>query len=363
MPAPAAATLRRRLFPHFVAPASCRLPAVSHLVLLDRIVATSSEPGDLVLDCFVGSGTTAAVAQKLGRRWIAADINKGAIQTTSRRLQEIIYDQIGRSDLAQAIYVQPTLIGADDVPAAVVPPAQYAFYTYRVNDYDLQIQHNEAVNLACEHIGVERTSTDRYFDGKLGKRLAKIAPFNHPLSPLDLEELKNELKARPEEDRDITVVCLGKEAACDAWLEDWNRMRRQGRVPNQIEVIELRTDPKYGKFFTHKPARAHVKITRQKDKLAVKITDFLSPTIIERLSAQEGVLKPHITDWRSMVDTVMIDTAYNGEVFNIILADVPEKKTDLVAGEYELAAPKGTTTVTVKITDMLGEEVLVTHNV
>jgi DNA modification methylase len=332
-------------------------------VLLDRIVATSSEPGDLVLHCFVGSGTTAAVAQKLGRRWIAADINKGAIQTTSKRLQEIIYDQIGRSDLAKAIYVQPTLIGADDVPAAVAPPAQRAFYTYRVNDYDLQIQHNEAVNLACEYIGVERMSTDRYFDGKLGKRLVKIVPFNHPLSPLDLEEVKIELKARPEEDRDITIIGLGKEAACDAWLEDWNRLRRQGRVPNQIEVIELRTDPKYGKFFAHNPGKAEVKITRQKDKLVVKITDFLSPTIVERLSAQEGVLKPQITDWRSMVDTVMIDTAYNGEVFNIILADVPEKKTDLVAGEYELAAAKGTTTVAVKITDMLGEEVLVTETV
>ncbi len=50
----------------------------------------ATAPGDLVLDCFIGSGTTAAVAQKLGRRWIGCDINKGAIQTTSKRLQSII---------------------------------------------------------------------------------------------------------------------------------------------------------------------------------------------------------------------------------------------------------------------------------
>ncbi len=55
----------------------------------------------------------------------------------------------------------------------------------------------------------------------------------------------------------------------------------------------------------------------------------------------------------------MIDTAYNGEVFNVALSDVPERKTDLVAGRYELPAPAGQTTVAVKITDMLGEEVLV----
>ena len=55
--------------------------------LLKRIIKVSSNEGDIVLDCFVGSGTTAAVAEKLGRRWIAADINKGAIQTTIKRLQ------------------------------------------------------------------------------------------------------------------------------------------------------------------------------------------------------------------------------------------------------------------------------------
>ena len=45
--------------------------------LLDRVIRSSSKPGELVLDCFIGSGTTAAVAQKVGRRWIGCDINKG----------------------------------------------------------------------------------------------------------------------------------------------------------------------------------------------------------------------------------------------------------------------------------------------
>ena len=59
----------------------------------------------------------------------------------------------------------------------------------------------------------------------------------------------------------------------------------------------------------------------------------------------------------------MIDTAYNGEVFNVVLADVPEKKSDLVVGKYSLPAPEGETTVAVKITDMLGEEVLITKTI
>ena len=242
-------------------------------------------------------------------------------------------------------------------------PAQLAFTVWRVNDYDLSIQHNEAVNLACEHIGIQRTRTDAYFDGTLGKSLVKIIPFGHPLTPLDLEELKRELDARPDEDRPITLVCLGMELAAKAWIEDWNRLRKGKDAVNRLAVIELRTDPKYGKFIKHEPARAKVIIARKKDKLVVEIEDFISPTILERLTQQAGLLKPKIDDWRAMVDCVMIDPAYDGKVFNVALSDVPEKKTDLVAGRYELQAPNSKTTVAVKVIDMLGEEVLVTHQV
>jgi hypothetical protein len=237
---------------------------------------------------------------------------------------------------------------------------QLAFTIWRVNDYDLSIQHNEAVNLACEHIGVDRTRTDSFFDGTLGKSLVKIVPFDHPLSPVDLEELRRELGARPDEDRNVTLVCLGAELTAKAWIDDWNRLRRGKTAVNRIEVIELRTDPKYGKFFKHEPAVAKVKIGRLKDRIVIEIEDFISPTIIERLQQQAGILQPKIDDWRVMVDTVMIDASYDGQVFNIALSDVPERKQDLVSGRYELSAPPDGSTVAVKIIDMLGEEVLVT---
>ncbi len=161
----------------------------------------------------------------------------------------------------------------------------------------------------------------------------------------------------------MAVVCLGKETAVGTWLEEWNRLRKSGDVPNKIEVIELRSDPKYGGFFQHQPTKARVSIKRVKEKIRVEIKDFISPAILERLKQQAGVLTPQIDDWRAMVDSVMIDTAYDGETFNIALADVPEKKNDLVAGDYELDAPGGKTTVAVKTTDMLGEEVLVTKDI
>jgi len=322
--------------------------------LLRRIILGHSKPGDIVFDFFLGSGTTAAVAQKLGRRWIGADINKGAIQTTIKRSQGVIQEQVenakGKTQSLPGMEAEETS-----------PPAQLGFAVYRVNDYDLQIQHNEAFNLAVEHLGMTRTKTDAFFDGTLGKKLVKIVPFNHPVTPLDLEEVKKELNNRPDEERDIVVVGLGKEVAVQAWLEEWNKLRKQGNIPNKIEVIELRSDPKYGGFFTHEPAKAKVSFKRDKDKVEITIDDFISPTILERLKQQNKdnpLFQPQVSDWRSMVDSVMIDSNYDGKVFNITLADVPERKNDLVEEKYSVEAKKGAT-VAVKVTDMLGEEVLV----
>jgi DNA modification methylase len=57
--------------------------------LLERIILASSNPGDLVMDIFGGSGTTAAVAEKLGRRWVTCDFGKHSIYTMQRRMLRI----------------------------------------------------------------------------------------------------------------------------------------------------------------------------------------------------------------------------------------------------------------------------------
>jgi DNA modification methylase len=295
--------------------------------LLERIIKASSNPGDIVLDCFIGSGTTAAVAQKLGRRWIGCDINKGAVQLTSSRLQKIIKEQIEKNEIKY-----PT------------------FAIYKVNNYDLRLLQTEAIELAVQHIGIQRTRTERFFDGTLGKNLVKIIDFNHPLTLLDLQLLQDELKKRPDEDRDITIVCLGKELAVDAWIAEWNKKH----PVNKIKVIELKTDKKYGNFLIHKPAEAKIKIERNGNKAVIEIEDFISPTIIERLNIDNKLFKVKIPDFRSMIDCALIDTNYDGNVFHIVYSDVPEKKSDLVEGRYEIEIPEEKTKVAVKIIDMLG---------
>ena len=322
-------------------------PTQKPVELVERLITALSEPGDLVVDAFVGSGTTAVAAQKLGRRWIGCDINKGAIQTTAKRLQGVMRDQA-----LAAASSQGELVARDDAPPA---PCQLAFSTWRVNDYDLHIQHNEAVELACQHLGITRTRTDPYFDGTRASLLVKIIPLNHPLTPLDLEALRTELKNRPEEERDILVVSLGQEHKAREWVAQYNH----NRPVNKIHLTELRTDRKAGGFIKHEPMSVQAHLQREDDKLIVRIDDVVSPSIIARLDLQEGIFRASIPDWRAVVDCVLIDTQHNGDIFNVTLADVPARKQDLVAGRYELPAPPAGAAVAVKVIDMLGEECVV----
>lgn len=319
--------------------------------LLERIIKASSAVGDLVLDCFIGSGTTAAEAQRLGRRWIGCDINKGAIQTTAKRIQVLMREQ--------SVVPNASQVDLLDGPDVTHLPSQLSFDLYRVNDYDLQIQHNEAVELACQHLGVTRTRTDPYFDGTQGGRLVKIVPFNHPLTPLDLEALRTELKTRPTEERDIMLVCLGWQHDARAWVDTYNR----NRPVNKLHVVELRSDRKHGGIIRHEPLSASVTARRQGNgteaRLVVEVQDVVSPSIMQRLNMEQGVFRAQITDWRAVVDCILIDTQHDGEVFNVALADVPERKQDFVSGRYELPAPPPGSVVAVKIIDMLGEELVI----
>lgn len=195
--------------------------------------------------------------------------------------------------------------------------------------------------------------------------LVKIIDFNHPLTLLDLQLIKDELDKRPDEDRDVVVIALGRETKVDVWVEEWNKKQphkdaRASKRMRQFIVFDLKDK----NFVSYEPSKAEVGITRAgKDKVKIKIASFISPTIIKRLELEPGILQKKIPDFRSMIDVVLVDTDFDGEVFKIGFSDVPEKQNDLVKGEYELEVSEKLVKVAVKIIDMLGEEVLVTKSI
>ena len=290
-------------------------------ILLERIIKASSNEGDIVLDCFVGSGTTAAVAEKLGRRWIAVDINKGAIQTTIKRLQKL-------------------------------PDMQHGVVHYRVNNYDASTDL-ERRDIVIKKYGVQTDRQEAFFDGTLDGTLVKIIDLTKPLTPLDIQTIKDELENRPEESRNITVFCYGTNSGIQAELEAENRRR----AVNKIFVRDIGSEG----VTTFEPASAEVNFEREGDSVTVTIADYISPTILARMDIDRTVFDEQIDDFRAQIDCVLIDTDYIGEHFKIVESDVPEKKTDFVDGKYTVSLPRPDARVAVKIIDMLGEETVITE--
>ena len=293
--------------------------------LLERVIKASSDKGSIVLDCFCGSGTTAAVAEKLGRRWIVADLNKGAIQTTIKRLQGVIDEKNG--DLIEN---------------------GRGFIHYRVNNYDF-IEQNGLEKIIISKYGIQKDNGDLFFDGIVGGKLAKIIDLHRPLNRLDIQIIKDEIAHnRPDETRDIAVFCNGSEMGIIAELA-------QEKSPiNKIAVCDIQRDG----VITNQPAEADVQIAITGKKATVKIIDYISPSILARMEIDRTIFNEQIDDFRAQIDCVLIDTDYNGRYFDIAKSDIPKKKTDLIKGEYALTLPRADAKVAVKIVDMLGEEVV-----
>ena len=288
--------------------------------LLERIIKASSDKKSIVLDCFVGSGTTAAVAEKLGRRWIAADINKGAIQTTIKRLQKL-------------------------------PDMQRGIVHYRVNNYDAST-HLERRDIVIKKYGVQTDRQEAFFDGTLDGTLVKIIDLTKPLTPLDIQTIKDELENRPDESRNITVFCYGINSGIQAELKEENRRR----AVNKIFVRDIGSEG----ITTFEPASAEVNFERAEASVKITISEYISPTILARMDIDRSIFDEQIDDFRAQIDCVLIDTDYAGEHFTIIESDVPKKKEDFVEGEYTVSLPRPDARVAVKIIDMLGEETVVT---
>ncbi len=321
--------------------------------LLERIIKASSNEGDLVMDCFVGSGTTCAVAQKLGRRWIGCDINLGAIQTSTKRLNQIIADQ--QQDKTKNF------------------KGSLGFKVLNVNDYDVFKNELEAKQIIMEMYGVEPIKRT-YFDGALDKNFVKVMPLNRVLNKMDIRSLiknvndkidgftvKTKSKAGdPVYDEGVLVICSGTE------LDVWDFLKKENKTGVMIDVRDINTDKK-NLIFKKKP-EAKIAVKAKDKKLTVELTDFYSPILMRKLEIEnEKVLKKDqqakVGDFKQIIDSVAVDVDYNGKLFNAEIMDLPEKK-EIIKAKYEWAYPKqGDYTIAVKIVDVLGEEYFETFEV
>ncbi len=161
-----------------------KYPTQKPETLLQRIIKASSNEGDLVADFFCGSGTTAAVAEKLGRKWIATDLGKFAIHTTRKRM-------IG-------VQRQLKADGEDYRAFEILNLGKYERQHYtRVNsnlrEKEQQKQSVDKekafINLILRAYAAEKTEGFTNFQGKKAGRLVAIGPVNLPVTRLLVEEI------------------------------------------------------------------------------------------------------------------------------------------------------------------------------
>ncbi len=152
--------------------------------LLDRIIKASSNEGDLVADFFCGSGTTAAVAEKLGRKWICADLGKFAIHTTRKRMIGVQRQLKADSQNYRAFeilnlgkYERQHFVGLNP--------------NLREEEQQKQLQEKEAafLDLLLNAYRAEKVENFTAFHGKKAGRLVAVGPVNLPVTRLFVEEI------------------------------------------------------------------------------------------------------------------------------------------------------------------------------
>lgn len=166
--------------------------------LLERIIKASSNEGDLVADFFSGSGTTAAVAEKLGRKWIATDLGKFGVHTTRKRLIGVQREKkaaekdfrafevlnLGRYERAAYLNVNGRLSASQKAQALAQKEREFR---------ELILRAYKATGFGSAE-GAE--AQDGFFHGARNSRLVVIGPINLPVGRLFVEEVITECRKR-----------------------------------------------------------------------------------------------------------------------------------------------------------------------
>jgi adenine specific DNA methylase Mod len=308
--------------------------------LLERIIKLGSNDGDLILDCFCGSGTTAAVAEKLNRRWITCDLGRFAIHTARKRF-----------------------LGIDNVKPFIVQ---------NLGKYERQQWMNAEFENPEDRLKQERTYKHfiielyhaKPLDGYTYLHGAKAGRMIHVGSveaPVTVEDIKASIKefwklVGKEKSAQVNGVdFLGWDFAFDV-----NETAAQFAASNKVdvkfkkiprEVLEKKA-VEQGDIKFYELASLKLKTKIDKKKLSITLDNFIIPPD----DIPEEV-RTHITHWSQWIDYWAVDWNYRDDTFHNEWQSYRTKqnpKIELSANNiYEKA---GKYIVLVKVIDILGND-------
>lgn len=253
--------------------------------LLERVIKASSNEGDLIADFFCGSGTTAAVAEKLGRKWIASDLGKFGIHTTRKRMigvQRALKQEnkpyrafeilnLGKYERQHYIGVNPNL---------------------REEEQRRQLEQREAafLDLVLRAYRAEKTDGFGTFHGKKAGRLVAIGPVNMPVTRLFVEEVI--LECRKKHITRVDILGFEFEMGLFPNVLDDAKAKGIDIAPKYIpaDVFDKRAVEKNQVVF-HDVSFIEVKPHVKGHSVAVELTDFSVFYSQDSIAAAEASLK------------------------------------------------------------------------
>ena len=253
--------------------------------LLERIIKTSSNEGDLIADFFCGSGTTAAIAEKLGRKWIISDLGKFAVHTTRKRmigvqreLKQTAKDFRAFSILNLGKYERQHYIGVNPNLREVEKRKQ------------LENRENAFLELILNAYKAEILIGYRTFQAKKNNRLVAVGAVNLPVSRLYVEEVIAE--CRQKHITKVDILAFEYEMGLFPNLLEVAKSKGIDLAVKIIprDVFDKRAVENHQVVF-HDVAYIEVKPHYQGNQVAIELTDFSVSYSQDALSNVESTLK------------------------------------------------------------------------
>ena len=308
--------------------------------LLERIIKASSNEGDIVLDCFCGSGTSATVAEKLQRRWIACDLGRFAIHTTRKRLLSI--DNV-RPFVVQNLgkYERQAWQAAE-----FADPAQRAGVQLRYRNFILQLYH--------------ATPIDGYswIHGIKAGRLVHVSSVDAPIALGEVKAIVNEfwrVRGKDVGEHSNGVDILGWDFAFDLnetakqMAADANIHLAFKKIPR--EVLEKKA-VEQGDISFYELAALDVCIQQVGKSVEIELQNFFLPPD----DVPEDV-RHAITHWSQWIDYWALDWDYRDDTFHNQWQTYRTRKSPkiLLKTSHEYDEP-GCFIVVIKVIDILGND-------
>ena len=307
--------------------------------LLERVLKASSNENDLVLDCFCGSGTTAAVSERLGRRWITCDLGRFAIHTARKRLLGIsgvkpfVVQNLGKYE-RQQWQVQEF---GEDADAKIRAYRRFILDLYKARELSGKV----------------------WLHGVKAGRMVHVGSVDSPVSAGDVTQIAKEVKqligTGEGSPAQSAVDVLGWDFAFDL-----NELAKQQAASAGIdvrfihiprEVLEKKAVEQGDiKFF--ELAALSVKAKINKRQLKVELADFMMS-----LDDVPDDVRKAVKHWSQWIDYWAIDWDYQGDAFhNQWQSYRTRKETKLQLHSEHIYDRPGEHTLMVKVIDILGND-------